>query len=546
MKKIKYSLLTSVIAGIIPLSVVSCSPVEVESSEKIIQDEKLKKEVVKRFIETKYIETILTDKWFKNQNLDQEFKNKNSEFYALVKKAFNFYQKQELKKDSTFTVKFINDLNSNNFLTTEELKELYTEVGPNKLFTEKGFEILFNNNNSDLKNNILKMVLVFKFLTSSESKDIIESNKYKTNSAEKNTNYNQRLAYQNTNPETKDFFLKTLLLEKQPAQIWKYESTDSDDLATYNLLEIKDENSFNSLVDERFKNSKNTNKIQDFELLNVNDDIDLKQLLSYQGILYNQGSNPKGSFNYDVYTLKRETNIKSGFVDENSRIIYSKNDLAAAESWKGKKELPIKLKDSFDKTKTKYQLTKEDIEVVKAAEHSDVTYTVEKIMPFESDSIQKRATVIIKMVLTTNKDQQHPSARTYAVDVTWDSSTPSYSPNISDAGRVLSDYPSSVKAISSDLTKISASYVNKIVPLFDENKATTKDNVTTYKTYFSLDHTPWNTVEQKEILAFSLYLADKNTLYEEIKKFYEDAGYKIEYKDSILDPESNNKNTTKK
>ncbi|UWD34325.1 HinT-interacting membrane complex lipoprotein P60 [Mesomycoplasma molare] len=516
-------------------AITSCSSINVENSEKIKQDELLKSEKTKKFLETKFLESILTSKLFTAYtDLGKAFEDESGFYYKETKKAFDFYQKQELKKDKSFTVKMVNDLNSKNLLSSKELEELQKEIGPNKLFTDKGFKILFSLNYSEIKNDILKMILVKNFLLNSSEQDIINSEIYKNYSSEKNTNYAQRNAFQNTNPKTKDFFLKTLLLEKQVAQVWKFESSDANDINSYNLLELKDENSFNSLIDERFKNAKTTNKIESFELLNANDDINLENLLSYEGILYNQGSNAKGSFNYDIYQLKREYSIKSGFVDENTRIIYSKNDLKSADNWKGKKELSIKLKDSFDKNKNKFQLTADDLEFENQASHSEVTYSVASILPFESESLQKRAYVIAKMVLTSEKDSKSPSSRFYIVEINWDGNENTYSPKIASEGREIQNFPSFVKVINNDFTKISATYLTKIVPIYDEIVDTTKDNVVSYKRYFSLNNTPWNSDSQKEILAFSLYLADKKSLYNEVEKFYNQAGYKIEYKDDLL------------
>ncbi|MBN3534517.1 HinT-interacting membrane complex lipoprotein P60 [Mycoplasma procyoni] len=523
-------------AVISPVAIFASCTTTVNSADRTKEDTDLNSAESKNFIEQKLIQTILVDNWYKEATagLDKEIDKADSKFYAAAKQAFDFYQNAELKKNSSFTTKLVSDLKAKNALNSTEIKAFELEMGPNKTFSEDSFKLLYKNTLTGIRSQVDKMVLSLNFLTNQEN--IKNSKRYKDYIKQEHSNYTQRRAYQSTNPETKDFFLKTLLLEKQPAQVWKFESSNNqNDISTYAALQLKDETTFNAIVSVDPRNTANTQVVKDFELLGIKDNAEIKKLLSYKGILYNQGSNSKGDLSYDVDTLKRQADVKTGFVDEINRLVYSKEDLAAASEWKGKKQLSIKLKDSFNKKdSSKFQLTKDDLEVVKASENPDVTYTIERVRPNETTQL-KRAEVLVKMVLTKDKDKKNASAKYYWIDINWQSElNPTYSPSIPEEGRELQTYPEYVNVINESYDKITSTYINKIVPLFDEVQTTGEGANIEKKLYFSLDNTPWNTAEQKTILAYSLYLADSSSVYSDIKKFFEDAGYKIEYKDELL------------
>ncbi|WGI36790.1 HinT-interacting membrane complex lipoprotein P60 [Mesomycoplasma lagogenitalium] len=549
MKKIKNKklILSSLIISSFTLPVaISCSNnYSVNSSEKIKEDDFLKSQEVKSFIESKYVENILIQKVFKitSQSLTFEIDNNQGEFYKKAKEAFDFYQKQEIRKNPSFTVKLFSDLTSKNQLTGEEINVLKSDIGPKQEFGEQSFKILYKNPYSGIKATVDKMLLVSNFLINLDTKEIKDSKRFKDSIADSNTNYNKKTIYQNINPESKDFFLKVLLLEKQPGQIWKYETSDANYLTVVKLLKIKDATSFNSLINKQELNSDLTAQIKDFELLGVNDSLNVKDLYAYKGILYNQGSNVKGDFNYNVDALKKQAKIESGFVDEKTRLIYSSDDLSSSENWKDKKILALTLKDSFDKNKNKFQLSKDDLEIKEANSHSNVTYTIERILPSETNQ-EKMVDVLVKMSLANGNNK---SNYYYWVNVDWtNAQSVKYTPTIAENGQDLNEqFLSEIPVLNEDSTKVSATYFNKIVPLYDEEVVKNENDKTTKKVYFSLNNTPWNSDEQKQKLAYSLYLADSTSLYNDVKSFYEDLGFKISYKDEVLNQKTDNANNSK-
>lgn len=533
-KKQKIKLFLSSLTPVSTIPFLIACGTTVTSPEKIKEDELLVSDKTKKFIELKYVENILLNKIYNKENKELlvQFNDSNSKFYKDAFAAFDFYQKFQVNKNPSFTTDFVSKLKKDNLISQDEVDVLSREMGPNKYFSEASFKYIYFNVNTEIREVVNKMLFVKNFLTNLTEEEIKNSKRYKNNSADSNNNYNQREIYKSISSKNKNFFLNALLLEKQPAQIWKFESSNSNDINTYSQFKIKDEKTFNSLIDDRNFNTANTTKEQEFEKIGVNDSLNTSALLAYKGILYNQGSSAKNDFNYYVDVLKNQGQIKSGFVDEENRYIYSKIDLDKAASWKGKKEIAIKLKDSFDKKKEKYAIQAEDFEFPKASENSQVLYEVIRIIPNKNESVKKGVSVLVRMSLKADTSIKK-SYRFYSIDVNWTNDKATYIPEISEQGREIKNVISEVKIVNEDFTKISATYMNKIVPLYNQ-KVVEKDK---YNYFFSLDGTPWENEESKTKLAFSLFLSDKDTIFNDVKKFYEEQGFTIEYKEDILNPD---------
>lgn len=536
MKKIsKLKWLLTPAVGFSAITFISCS-YNVESPERIEEDKKLQDKIVKRYVDNAFVETILAQRVYKFQPtaIASNFNDTNSEFFKDAQQAFNFYQNYQLKQDENFTYTTYSNLLKDQVLNSNDFRQLEKDLGSGNKFSTPSFKILYNNFDTGIAEIVNKLLLTKHFLLGQEENDIKNSKIYKESISDK-ASFTTKNIFESLDPSDKDFFLMKLLLEKQPAQVWKFESSDGLDLATFAATQVKDAKSFNSIVLADAKlDSKTTQKQENFEFLQANDSIDLHNLFGYQGILYNQGVSSRNDLDYSISHLQSEFKIKSGFLDANNNI-FSQDQLSLFDKWNQVKLAPIKLKTTFDTNKEKEELSASDIEI--QADQNSLTYAtyeVDKIYPSFVSSNKKSAQVVIKITIKSDNANLKDKSYFYTITVDWNNKDNiTYSPQINQDGQKLSqEIPASISSLSSDASKISISYVNKIVPLFD--KVVTDNNKKETKRYFSLDNTPWSTLEQKEILAFSLFLADQNLIFNDVKTYFEDMGYKINVKDKAI------------
>ncbi len=536
MKKIRKSLwVLAPVLGLSAISLISCS-YNVESPQRIEEDKKLQDKIVARYVDNAFVETILAQKVykFKPSDIKANFNDTNSAFFKEAQQAFNFYQNYQLKQDQNFTYTTYSKLLKDQVLNSNDLKVLQKDLGSGSKFETPAFKILYNNLETGIAEIVNKLLLVKFFLLNQDSKDIKDSKIYKDGTSDK-ASYTTKNILESLDTNEKDFFLMKLLLEKQPAQVWKFESTNTIDLATFAATQINDADSFNAIVlADAALDSKTTQKEENFEFLNANDSIDLHNLYGYQGILYNQGVSSRNDLDYSLTHLKNDFKIRSGFLDDSNRI-FSQDQLSLYSKWNQVKLAPIKLKSTFDINKEKEALLATDIDI-EADSNSlqNATYSVEKIYPSLITSNKKSADVVVKITIKSDNQKIKDNSYFYKVMIDWNNKDNiTYTPQINKDGEKLpQEVPASIVSLSSDASKISISYVNKIVPLFD--KVVTDEKTKETKRYFSLDNTPWSSLEQQEILAFSLFLADQNLIFNDVKSYFENMGYKINVKDSVI------------
>ncbi|WP_340640906.1 HinT-interacting membrane complex lipoprotein P60 [Mesomycoplasma hyorhinis] len=536
MKKIRKSLwVLAPVLGLSTISLISCS-YNVESPQRIEEDKKLQDKIVARYVDNAFVETILAQKVykFKPSDIKANFNDTNSAFFKEAQQAFNFYQNYQLKQDQNFTYTTYSKLLKDQVLNSNDLKVLQKDLGSGSKFEIPAFKILYNNLETGIAEIVNKLLLVKFFLLNQDSKDIKDSKIYKDGTSDK-ASYTTKNILESLDTNEKDFFLMKLLLEKQPAQVWKFESTNTIDLATFAATQINDADSFNAIVlADAALDSKTTQKEENFEFLNANDSIDLHNLYGYQGILYNQGVSSRNDLDYSLTHLKNDFKIRSGFLDDSNRI-FSQDQLSLYSKWNQVKLAPIKLKSTFDTNKEKEALLATDIDI-EADSNSlqNATYSVEKIYPSLITSNKKSADVVVKITIKSDNQKIKDNSYFYKVMIDWNNKDNiTYTPQINKDGEKLpQEVPASIVSLSSDASKISISYVNKIVPLFD--KVVTDEKTKETKRYFSLDNTPWSSLEQQEILAFSLFLADQNLIFNDVKSYFENMGYKINVKDSVI------------
>lgn len=493
---------------------VSCGTI-VDTGVKAEQDKKLASQETTKFVQNAYIENILSHKFYPNGSLtlQQSFQDTNSAFFKASLAAFNFYQESEIAKNPTFSLELLSKLSENNALANTDLANLRTQAGWNKKFNTTGFITLYNNFSTGIREIVNKMLLVKGYLLNLNEQDITSSSSYKdamSGSGLKET-------YESINPKNSDFFLLELMLTKQPAQVWKFESKDPIDITTLSQLRVRDVNSFNTFLrkGDATNNALLTKKEQAYENIGTNDkQVDTTKLFGYSGILYNQGSStPLGDLDYSLNFLKSQGEVRSGFVDPKTNKIWSSAQIAAYSKINSTKVYPLTFSATFDKKKTNTQITTSDVSINQA------NYSVVKVYPSSNDN-NRSATAVVKINLGTTNLY-------YSIDFNWDDKQINQSPEFPTTGTQLMNLTNGLPSVNDNLDQINIRFVNKITPLYQKD-------ATSNKFYFSLANTPWASDASKEKLAYLFYLADQNGIYNSAKNFFESQGYTIDVKDSTV------------
>ncbi|MHA0306176.1 HinT-interacting membrane complex lipoprotein P60 [Mesomycoplasma ovipneumoniae] len=505
-------------------ALVSCT-VDVNSGARFDEDRKLSSNDVRDFVENAFVENILAQNIFKtgSNSLASEFTNTNSQFFTQAKAAFDFYQNYQISLDPTYSLKLIAQLQSTNAISSSDFALLSPQAGYNKTFNDQAFIVLYNNFSTGIAREINKMLLVKAYLTQLDQPNLIKDSQIYKDGISTRTSFTSRQIFQNIDPNSPDFFLIHLMLTKNPVQVWQFESSDPNSISTFSQLKIKDTNTFNTLLRSENINSRLTRKEQQFEKLGKNDDIDTALLLGYAGILYRQNAS-LGDLSFQFNDLRIQGQTKSGFLDPASNLLWSAKDFQNFNLINQAKMFPVELSPNFDRKKTKDQVQISDFEIKIPAQIPGVSYKIKNVIPTKDNDANKFAVgVLVEISINSSKFY-------YNVDVSWDENKVLYNPQINAEGQNLPKIDNGIAAVSSDLSKISVKYYNKLAPLYD--KIVEENN--TKQVYFSLENTPWNTQEQKTKLAYSLYLADQGGIFRDAKNFFESIGYKIESKDPIV------------
>lgn len=496
------------------VALVSCGTV-VDTGAKIEQDKKLASSETSKYVQNAYIENILSHKFYPNSSLTfkQNFDDSNSAIFKDSLKAFNFYQDSEIAKNPTFTLELLNQLSQNNALANEDLAKLTSQAGWNKRFDSSAFITLYNNFSTGIRENVNKMLLVKGYLLNLSEQDITSSSNYKDAIAGSGL----KEIYQSLNPKNSDFYLLELMLTKQPAQVWKFESKDPIDITTLSQLRVRDVDTFNTFLrkGDATNNALLTKKEQTYENIGTNDNsVVTTKLFGYSGILYNQGnSNPLGDLDYSLNFLKSQGEVRSGFVDPKTHKIWSSSQIAAYNQINSTKVYPLTFSPNFDKKKTNTEITTSDVSV------NHLNYSVIKVYPSSGDN-NRSATAVIKIALATTNLY-------YSIDFSWNDKQITQSPEFPDTGKQLMKLTDGLSSVNENLDEINIRFVNKLAPLYEKDSASNKF-------YFSLVNTPWASQDSKEKLAYLFYLADENGIYNDAKNFFEAQGYTIDVKDKII------------
>ncbi|UVD81705.1 hypothetical protein NV226_00070 [Mycoplasma iguanae] len=452
-----------------------------------------------------------------NFKVSEAFKDKNSKFYKDAWEAFDYYQTVSLKSDPVFFIQKISQWASLGALSQDGTAESNLETNQKlslnygQELTPQQFDLIWTNTKTGIQEQVKKMLIVKEYLTNAKEADIKNSTEYKDATA--NTSISN--IYNNVLTKQKDFFLNISLLKDQIADVWEYNDSNAIEIATYSRYRISNYEDFNVLSQSK---QSLVNQRQDSKIaLNTNDSIDTSKLFSYKGLQKDKSGS--GDMDYSINTLKKQYLTKAGWLDNTTSKIHSTNDLNKATFFNGKNEVSLTLKEE-SKTKTKFNITKEDFNLNTTSMDADIDYEISALYPdFNLNSVEKVINVVIKMTSKQNTLWVH----FYSINVDWRNETIVYTPA---TDQKVNGYVSSLSVQSSDGKAIKMSYINKIVPLADEVVITGEGDNRKINAYFTLNNTPWSTDKQKTLLAFALVTLNDSYLNSALK-FFEDLGFKV-------------------
>ncbi|EFF41334.1 HinT-interacting membrane complex lipoprotein P60 [Mycoplasmopsis alligatoris] len=214
--KRKKLFLSAISAAFIAPSVlaVSCGRNE-DSAELIKQNDLFKSGKAKTVANKIWVEQVLKKLYnVTDKSLQEEFANKNSQYYKDALSAFNTFSEFSLATDELFYLKQLSDWSSKGIFTKSEVANLasITKQAPN----ESQFNIIFKNQSTDLSFDINKLLLVNKYF---EVKDESLLLKMHDDFAKNKPNY-----------DVNQYNLLAYALSKNYVQKWEYVSKDITDL----------------------------------------------------------------------------------------------------------------------------------------------------------------------------------------------------------------------------------------------------------------------------------------------------------------------------
>ncbi|TDV24227.1 hypothetical protein BCF59_0179 [Mycoplasmopsis mustelae] len=292
-KWIKFLMLSSSVMT--PLVVaVSCGR-NVDTTEKIAQDEKFADKKVKDVAESIWLEGTVKKLYAITPTQDL-LANVNFENDAF--QAYSTYADFKNQTDSSYMWKETTKLLQSGLLNQADRQALQSlslyKSKPNK----DQFKILFKIDASGVKLNVLKMLLVDKYLTLSNQEEIkkVDDKAYETNK---------------NNYDTNNFFLIDYLVNKKIVQLWQY-SNPGVDIFTIETSQIQNIADYNKIATESYTDSDTVSN----DLLFFNNPYEGK-LNDYVGIKDANSFN----LNNNLQNLKTIVNASelSGFYDPINR-----------------------------------------------------------------------------------------------------------------------------------------------------------------------------------------------------------------------------------
>ncbi|WP_435130183.1 HinT-interacting membrane complex lipoprotein P60 [Mycoplasma sp. 6243] len=314
LKRFNYFALSSLIS-ILPIATVACGT-KVNTPEKTKQELSFeKKDAIKKEIEKTWLLGVVS----KYYNLDLNNKNQtqinetllqSQSFATDAYNAYLAYLAFESQKDNDFYNKELAKLQKLGLFNQNDLNLLQPQNITNNHPNMDQFKLLFKIDESDVRFNVLKNLLVATYFKINKKEELEKINKSDYDANKDNFDLN-------------NFLLIDYLVKNQFVQLWQYKSSNADDIFTLQTRQISSINDYNNLA----KTSYTTNKNASDDLLFF-DASQQKQLASYVGILKNDNKFRflvgKDGATSNIEILKNIANYSdlSGFYDPvNSRLV---------------------------------------------------------------------------------------------------------------------------------------------------------------------------------------------------------------------------------
>ncbi|MEA4115234.1 hypothetical protein VBM87_00325 [Mycoplasma sp. 744] len=241
----------------LPLITFSCIKT-VDSVSKIKQDRILSDKITLQKIEQDWLNLTIAHLYNIDLTIndwENELKNNlqkiSEELFNDAYKAFQIYSEDKLNNDSNFFIKhnieLIKQTNIFNEKTQKEFNILNQKTVPGEIPNQEIFNIYWANIQSNIRNEISKMLLVYKYLTINNENQI---SKIDTTFKKDNTLEVSLDAY----------FLNKYALDKKIAQIWQKNQSQAisdDDFFLQGFGLIANSNDFNNFL----KNTEEFNKM---------------------------------------------------------------------------------------------------------------------------------------------------------------------------------------------------------------------------------------------------------------------------------------------
>ncbi|WP_027121537.1 HinT-interacting membrane complex lipoprotein P60 [Mycoplasma leonicaptivi] len=290
---------TSLIA---PVSlVVSCGR-QVNTDEKNKQEILFSNQEIKNIAENVWLENSLKSLYLK---IDQSELSESEQYKEDSYQIYKSFLETKFQKDPNYLKKEISELLTNAKINSSDLSKLQSILDGNMVKPNKEqFEILYNIDNSPIKTITQKNLIVYRYLTQSDEKDIKITNK-------------DAYTLNKDNYDINNFNLINYLIQKKIVQEWSYKNTSADDIYTKPFRSIASVKDYQDLTQDTSAASKIISTD-----LNI---LDKSYLLSLNG--YNGIKSLDLQLDYSIDKLRQITQPDSlvGFYDPNNKKLINVN-----------------------------------------------------------------------------------------------------------------------------------------------------------------------------------------------------------------------------
>ncbi|TPE57444.1 hypothetical protein FJO69_01680 [[Mycoplasma] falconis] len=585
MKKINKFLLTATpILVATPAITVSCyKPQDGENpgyQAKVIAEQLSKNKIV-TFIANTYLESFYKDDLeanaIKADSKDPilDLLNVNSDLAKDASEIFQYYAANKIKDNPQYFSNLKSDFIKANVNTAD-----YNPT-PFAIPTEEEFKFLLNNSSkitSDVRLDIEKLILSRLYLLKNRDEyynlSVNENgeDKYLLSQAdkmkEKDTPAAQKDFYEALNLKDKLVYLTKYLVEKPQVVSWSFNDSrdmnirwaqasissfkEFNDLAQYNPSS-KPQYDLNSPA--KYPNqviptglSEGTVSLTLPNQSSASEFSIVANLSAYQGLSDNSATS--GQLLGSIYGIKSNKNNVFGFVDPNTKMVYSQDAFKFANLLAKEINLPLikataslKQKVANESTEEKVTFDANDVDfegLIRDGENStqfvknnvnldsqnyDLVFKQEGLITFNNNILT------VPMVLTVAQFENKNIKYEFEAKLTYNPETKEFSATQNKYN--LSKYPTSVDMVKNN--QIEAKYVIKLAPLYQTVDFEAADKTKTSKDVLSMKNTPWEEEKALLVLANNLIIKDKDSLFRTAQNYFKELGFKFENVNSSVE-----------